>query len=47
MDRLILVKDIVTVAQLAERTAFNRVAVGSSPTRDTFLYSSVGRALGC
>ena len=24
----------VTVAQLAERTAFNRVVVGSSPTRD-------------
>ena len=24
---------------------FNHVLVGSSPTRDTFLYSSVGRAL--
>ena len=38
---------LVTLAQLAERMAFNHMAVGSSPTCDTVLYSSVGRALGC
>ena len=32
----------VSVAQLAERTAFNRVVVGSSPTQDTSSISSVG-----
>ena len=35
---------LVTLAQLVERKTFNLVVVGSSPTCDTILYSSVGRA---
>ena len=41
-------RDKVTVAQYGlERSAFNRVVGGSNPPRDTFLYSSAGRAPGC
>ena len=43
----ILIHILVTLAQLVERKTFNLVVVGSSPTCDTFLYSSVGRAPGC
>ena len=38
-------KTLVTVAQLAERMAFNHVVVGSSPTRDTWFRGVIWLAL--
>ena len=47
MRYFIKVSNKAQLAQLVERSTFNRVAVGSNPTLGIFFLSSVGRAHDC